>query len=107
MFTKAPPRPHIIAKVEQKKTSKKKSQPKLYLTDFLARHIGVEPTAFRLGVLFECQNCIKYAKFLDFRAFYAIICVYYARFLAKYQVIFAFNTNFNTKNYAKTIPILI
>ncbi len=50
---------------------------------------------------------VKNAIFLDFRAFYALKCVYFEAFCSFHQVIFAFNTNFNTKNYTKTIPILI
>ena len=73
----------------------------------LARHIGIEPTAFRLGVLFYRKSGVKNAIFLDFRAFYALKCVYFEAFCSFRQVIFAFNTNFNTKNYTKTIPILI
>ena len=60
-----------------------------------------------LGVLFYRKSGVKNAIFLDFRAFYALKCVYFKHFRAFLQVIFAFNTNFNTKNYTKTIPILI
>ena len=62
---------------------------------------------YPLGVLFYCKSGVKNAIFLDFRAFYALKCVYFEAFCSFRQVIFASNTNFNTKNYTKTIPILI
>ena len=58
-------------------------------------------------MLFYRKSGVKNAIFLDFRAFYALKCVYFEAFCSFHQVIFAFNTNFNTKNYTKTIPILI
>ena len=58
-------------------------------------------------MLFYRKSGVKNAIFLDFRAFYALKCVYFEAFCSFLQVIFAFNTNFNTKNYTKTIPILI
>ena len=67
----------------------------------------LELTTLRLGVLFYRKSGVKNAIFLDFRAFYALKCVYFEAFCSFLQVIFAFNTNFNTKNYTKTIPILI
>ena len=62
---------------------------------------------YPLGVLFYRKSDVKNAIFLDFRAFYALKCVYFKAFCSFRQVIFASNTNFNTKNYTKTIPILI
>ena len=62
---------------------------------------------YPLGVLSYRKSGVKNAIFLDFRAFYALKCVYFEAFCSFRQVIFAFNTNFNTKNYTKTIPILI
>ena len=62
---------------------------------------------YPLGVLFYRKSGVKNAIFLDFRAFYALKCVYFKAFCSFRQVIFASNTNFNTKNYTKTIPILI
>ena len=58
-------------------------------------------------MLFYRKSDVKNAIFLDFRAFYALKCVYFKAFCSFRQVIFASNTNFNTKNYTKTIPILI
>ena len=60
-----------------------------------------------LGELFYRKSGVKNAIFLDFRAFYAPKFVYFKAFCSFCQVIFASNTNFNTKNYTKTIPILI
>ena len=58
-------------------------------------------------MLFYRKSGVKNAIFLDFCAFYALKCVYFEAFCSFHQVIFASNTNFNTKNYTKTIPILI
>ena len=58
-------------------------------------------------MLFYRKSGVKNAIFLDFRAFYALKCVCFKAFCSFRQVIFASNTNFNTKNYTKTIPILI
>ena len=69
--------------------------------------VGARTQIGRLGVLFYRKSGVKNAIFLDFRAFYARKCVYFKAFCSFRQVIFASNTNFNTKNYTKTIPILI
>ena len=58
-------------------------------------------------MLFQYKSSVKNAIFLDFRAFYALKCVYFKAFCSFRQVIFNSNANFDIENYTKTIPILI
>ena len=62
---------------------------------------------YPLGVLCYRKSGVKNAIFLDFRAFYALKCVYFEAFCSFRQVIFNSNANLDIENYTKTIPILI
>ena len=64
---------------------------------FLASVIGVEPTAFRLGVLRGCKSIFFDVKNVKKRAFCALFCVYFKRFYSKFQIFFLFCNNFYLK----------
>lgn len=70
---------------------------------FLASVIGVEPTAFRLGVDSEPPNCLKIGIFLANRALFCVFYVNFSLFFAFQTVIFMSFSNFYAKNYAKTM----
>lgn len=70
---------------------------------FLASVIGVEPTAFRLGVDSEPPNCSKIGNFLANRALLCVFFVYFAMFFMFQASIFISFSNFYAKIYAKTM----
>lgn len=70
---------------------------------FLASVIGVEPTAFRLGVDSEPPNCSKIGNFLANRALLCVFFVYFALFFMFQASIFISFSNFYAKNYAITM----
>ena len=68
---------------------------------------GVEPTAFRLGVLKNSQNPIKIGRF---RTILCVLCVIFRLKLLisfVFSVNFRFQNNFQTKIIPKTIPIFL
>lgn len=71
---------------------------------FLASVIGVEPTAFRLGVDSEPPNCSKIGNFLANRALLCVFFVSFALFFMFQTSIFISFSNFYAKTYAKTMP---
>ncbi len=70
---------------------------------FLASVIGVEPTAFRLGVDSEPPNCSKIGNFLANRALLCVFFVSFAPFFMFQASIFISFSNFYAKIYAKTM----
>ena len=67
------------------------------MTEKIACLIGVEPTAFRLGVLRGCKSIFFDVKNVKKRAFCALFCVYFKRFYSKFQIFFVFCNNFYLK----------
>lgn len=74
---------------------------------FLASVIGVEPTAFRLGVLKNSQNPIKIGNFRTFLGVLSNIFRLNRLFSFVFSANFRFQNNFQTKIIPKTIPIFI
>ena len=74
---------------------------------FLASVIGVEPTAFRLGVLKNSQNPIKISNFRTFLGVLSNIFRLNRLFSFVFSANFRFQNNFQTKIIPKTIPIFI
>lgn len=74
---------------------------------FLASVIGVEPTAFRLGVLKNFQNPIKISDFRTFLGVLSNILHLNRLFSFVFSANFRFQNNFQTKIIPKTIPIFI
>ena len=65
--------------------------------------IGIEPTAFRLGVDSEPPNCSKIGNFLANHALLCVFFVYFALFFMFRASIFISFSNFYAKNYAITM----
>ena len=68
---------------------------------------GVEPTAFRLGVLKNSQNPIKISTFRTFLGVLSSIFRLNRLFSFVFLANFRFQNNFQTKIIPKTIPIFI
>ncbi len=68
---------------------------------------GVEPTAFRLGVLKNFQNPIKISDFRTFLGILSNIFCLNRLFSFVFSANFRFQNNFQTKIIPKTIPIFI
>ena len=75
------------------------------VTEKMACLIGVEPTAFRLGVLKNSQNPIKISNFRTFLGVLSNIFRLNRLFCFLFSVNFRFQNNFQTKIIPKTIPI--
>ena len=73
------------------------------VTEKMACLIGVEPTAFRLGVDSEPPNCSKIGNFLANHALLCVFFVYFALFFMFRASIFISFSNFYAKNYAITM----
>lgn len=69
----------------------------------LASVIGVEPTAFRLGVDSEPPKCSKIGNFLANRTLLCVFFVSFALFFMFQASIFISFSNFYAKIYAKTM----
>ena len=74
---------------------------------FLASVIGVEPTAFRLGVLKNFQNPIKIGNYRTFWGVFSNVFRPNRLFSFGFSANFRFQNNFQSKIIPKTIPIFI
>ena len=73
------------------------------VTEKMACLIGVEPTAFRLGVDSEPPNCSKIGNFLANRALLCVFFVVFFLFFMLQALFFIFFSKFYAKIYAKTM----
>ena len=98
-----PPRKQIMEGIYGSYRHKKISHSTQEVTEKMACLIGVEPTAFRLGVDSEPPNCSKIGNFLANHALLCVFFVYFALFFMFRASIFISFSNFYAKNYAITM----
>ena len=102
-----PPRKQIMEGIYGSYRHKKISHSTQEVTEKMACLIGVEPTAFRLGVLKNFQNPIKISNFRTFLGVLSNIFRLNRLFSFVFSANFRFQNNFQTKIIPKIIPIFI